>query len=170
MKTRQIVILLLLATAPAVAQDHMKPFAPWPGVWTGESSSWRGQTVKHSHVEEHIQFKLDGTLLLLEGTGTTTDSITHKQKTVHNALGLLSYDLNANRYNLRSHLSDGKSVDAWFTVVSDNHFQWGFDAGPGKIRYTITIDPAAKTWNEIGEYSGDGARFDKFFEMNLKKK
>jgi hypothetical protein len=119
-------------------------------------------------VDEHIEYKLDGMVLLVEGIGKAKDAA-NKEFVAHHALAVLSFDKASNQYKFKTYLKDGRSTDAWFTVVTDNNFQWGFDTPQGKIRYSIRMEPAAKTWNEIGEFSADGTTWRKFFEMNLKK-
>lgn len=151
------------------ARQEMKKFAEWTGTWKGSSSIQMGDRVGQSQVEEHLQWKLDGLILMMEGTGKRVDPSTGQEKIVHNALGLLTYDSNTKEFKMRSYLGDGRSTDAWFKVIDANHFLWGFDAGPGKMKYAITTDPVAKTWKEVGEYSADGNSWQKVFEMNLTK-
>ena len=124
---------------------------------------------KRSTVDEHIEFKLEGSIVLVEGTGKTTDPATKTEAIVHHALGILSYDQATSQYKFKSYLNNGRSTDAWFNITGENKYQWGFDVPTGKIKYSITIDPTQKTWNEIGEFSRDGNTWMKFFEMNLKK-
>lgn len=67
-------------------------------------------------------------------------------------------------------MKDGRSADAYFTVLSENKYEWGFDipAG-GKSRYTIVLDPTQGSWYEKGEYSRDGDTWFTTIELNLKK-
>ena len=150
-----------------VAKEKMKVFASWAGRWHGEGSTQMGPgDPKKSTVDEQLDFKLDGTVLLIEGVGKAVPG----NSVVHHALGILSFDQSDNQYKLNSYLKDGRSTQAWVKIIEDNKYQWGFDIPNGKIRYSITIDPAKKTWNEIGEISHDnGTTYSKFFEMNLKK-
>ena len=147
-------------------KEKMKIFAAWEGHWQGEGSMQMGPgEPKKSKVDEHIIYKLDGMVLLVEGVGKTTDGTI-----VHQALGVISFDQNSNEYKFKTYLRDGKAADAWLTPMAENKFQWGLDIpGRGKIRYSINIDPVKKTWNEIGEFSQDGNTWMKFFEMNLTK-
>lgn len=151
--------------------EKMKVFAGWVGHWRGEGSMQQGPgESKHSTVDEHIEFKLEGNVVLVEGIGKTPDAATKTETITHHALGVLSYDQGTSQYKFKSYLNNGRSADAWFNVTGDNKYQWGFDVpGGSKIKYSITIDPTQKTWNEIGEFSRDGNTWMKFFEMNLKK-
>jgi len=122
-------------------------------------------------VDERIESKLDGMILVVEGVGKSVDPTTKQETVTHHAFGILSYDQGTGQYKFRTYLKDGRGADAWFNVVAENKYQWGFDIpNRGKTRYSITLDPIKKTWNEIGEFSQDGTTWLKFFEMNLVKK
>ncbi|HYG18367.1 MAG TPA: hypothetical protein VD816_05530 [Ohtaekwangia sp.] len=175
MKNLLLVIALIAGTsvgrlmAQEVAnKEKMKVFAGWIGRWQGEGSMQRGPgEPKKSTVDERIESKLDGTVMVVEGVGKALPG----GEVVHHALGILSYDQKSDQYKFRTYLNDGRNTDAWFNVVGENNFQWGFDIpNGGKTRYSITLDPAQKSWVEIGEYTADGNNWLKFFEMRLTKK
>jgi hypothetical protein len=158
------------AEAKAPESEKMKIFAAWTGDWKGEGRMFRGnQVTETTTVNEHIEFRLNGTILVVEGIGKMHEA-GKGEKTVHHAYGILNYDHHSGSYKFRSYLHDGKYSDAWFNVVEENRYQWGLDipAG-GKVRYTITINPEKKTWYETGEYSRDGSNWMQIFEMNLSK-
>lgn len=165
------------ATATATAQkppapnnDKIKVLTPWVGHWKGESVSQMGPgEPKKSTVDERIESRLDGAILLIEGIGKTVDANTKQEKIVHHALAILSYDQTDQQYKFRSYLDNGRSTDAWFEVLSDTEYKWGFDTPRGKMQYFITIDLAKKTWIEKGEFSADGKTWTKFIDMNLTK-
>jgi len=169
------IMLLGLITGKLLAQEmgdkeKMKVLAAWAGHWQGEGSIQMGPgEPKKSSVDERIEYKLDGMVILIEGVGKAIDETTKKETVVHHALGIVSYDKISSQYKLKSYLEDGRSTNAWLNVTAENNYQWGFDVPQGKIRYTIVIDPAKNTWNEIGHFSQDGSSWQKFFEMNLKK-
>ena len=169
------IMLMGLISGKLIAQEmgdkeKMKAFAGWAGRWQGEGFIQLGPgEPEKSTVDERIEYKLDGMVILIEGIGMAPDEATKKETIVHHALGVISYNQASSQYKLRSYLKDGRSTDAWLIVTAKNNYQWGFDTPQGKIRYTITIDPIKKTWNEIGEFSNDGTTWRKFFEMNLKK-
>lgn len=175
---KNILIALLILSYGVVAQpengnnkEKMKVFSGWAGKWKGEGWMKMGPgEPQKSTVEENIESKFGGIIYLVEGVGKAIDSATKQETVVHHALGVLSYDMGSGQYKFPTYLKDGRSTDAWFTVTGENKFQWGFDVpNRGKIKYSITINPEKKTWNEIGEYSADGNTWSKFFEMNLKK-
>lgn len=146
-------------------QAAMSNVSVMAGKWEGDGwrSSPKGEK-SFSHTVENIEWKLDKTLLVLEGLGKKEGG-----QIVHNAYGVLSFNPNTDKYSLKTFLSSGLSTDANFEVVEPNKiFRWWFeDNRGGTIQYTITND--GSTWNEIGEYSMDKKQWKKFFEMNLKK-
>lgn len=160
---------LLAQPSEAVAREKMKVFAPWAGHWQGQGSMQMGPgPAKTSTVDEYIDFKLDGAVLLVEGIGKSLEG--NENKVVHHALAVLSFDQGSNQYKFNTYLKDGRGAQAWFKVMENNNYQWGFDTPNGKIRYSIVLDPVKQTWNEIGEFTNDnGTSWTKFFEMNLKK-
>lgn len=146
-------------------QTAMSNVSVMAGKWEGDG--WRlapNGEKNSSHTIENINWKLDNTLLVMEGFGQKEDG-----KVVHNAFGVLSYNPNTDRYSLKTFLSSGLSTEAGFDVIEPNKlFRWWFeDNRGGTFQYTITND--GSTWNEVGEYSADKKQWRKFFEMNLKK-
>lgn len=153
-----------------LAKEKMKVFAAWAGRWKGDGMMKMGPgDPKKSSVDEKVELKLEGSLLVVEGVGKAIDPNTKQEMVVHHAYGIVSYDQMKNEYKFKTYLKDGRSTDAWFNVVSDNKYQWGFDLPTGKTRYSIDIDPINKTWVETGEFSQDGNNWYKFFSMNLTK-
>jgi hypothetical protein len=153
----------------AVAKEKMKIFSHWAGHWQGEGSMQMGPgPSKTSSVDEYIDFRLDGAVLLVEGIGKALEG--NEIKVVHHALAILSFDQVSKEYKFNTYLKDGRGTQAWFKNTEDNKYQWGFDTPNGKVKYSITLDESKNTWNEIGEFSNDnGTTWLKFFEMNLKK-
>ena len=162
----------ILAQSPNTSnKEKMEIFSNWTGHWQGEGSMKQGPgEAKRSVVDEYIELKLEGNILLIEGIGKSHDPATQQDKIVHHALGILSFDANSGTYQFKSYLNNGRSTEAWFNVTAENNFEWGFDIPTGgKTKYSIRIDPVQNTWNEIGKFSRDGTTWMKFFEMNLKK-
>lgn len=166
-----ITIKVLAQPSENVAKEKMKLFEHWSGHWVGEGSIQMGPgEPKKSVVDEHLEFKLDGAVMLIEGIGKSKDQQTVDGKVIHHAMAILYYDQASKQYKLNSFLKDGRNAQAWFNILEENKYQWGFDIPTGKVRYSITIDRNANKWNEIGEFSNDnGSTWMKFFEMNLKK-
>lgn len=161
---------LLAQPQESPGKENMKVFADWVGHWKGDGWIQMGPgEPKTSSVDEHIESKLDGMVLMVEGVGKRKDPSTQQDVVVHHAFAVLSFDQPSGHYKFRTYLVDGRSADAWLKVLEQNKYQWGFETPRGKTRYNITLDPGKKTWNEVGEYSQDGTKWMKFFEMNLAK-
>lgn len=154
-----------------VAKEKMEPFAHWIGHWQGESYTQMGPgQPKKSTVDEYLEYKLDSTVIFVEGIGKSVHGESGNSKITHHALAILSFDQKTNEYRFNAYLKDGRNTNALFTMLDENKYQWEFDVPSGKIRYSITLHLPDKTWNEIGEFSSDhGATWIKFFEMKLKK-
>lgn len=134
------------------------------GEWEGGGSIAMGPGPRQTFVQhERIQFKHDGTLLLIEGNGKSPAT----GATVHDALAVVQFDPRSASYKFRSFVAVGRFGEAEASVTG-NTFVWTMKAGPQTIKYTITVD--AGVWREIGERSADGAAWTPFFEMTLKKK
>ncbi len=136
------------------------------GEWEGNSWILTPQgTREEAAVHEKLQWKLDRTLILIEGEGRNKEGLT-----VHNALGLLTFDVRGKQYSMRSYLSDGRMTDAVFEILGEDNFRWSYSFMQGErsmwIRYTLKFADKSH-WNEVGEYSGNGTDWTKFFEMNL---
>jgi hypothetical protein len=173
----------LLATVafalPASAQpptgeenrEAMKKLAYLVGQWKGPAEMSFGPNRKESVSQtEDVEYRLGGTILVIEGTGRGTLPGTDKEGIVFNAYAVVSYDVATKQYRMKAYRKEGTSVDADVTVA-DRGFVWGFkDPQRGtRIRYTMTWEKDG-TWKEIGEYTTDDKTYQKFFEMNLKKK
>ncbi len=146
-------------------QSAMSKISVMEGKWKGEG--WRMNpdgSKDNSNVLEIIQFRLEKSVLLVEGLGTNDAG-----KIVHNALGIISFNPMTKQYSMKSFLSNGLSTEATFEVIESNKsFHWWFkDARGGTIKYKITI--MDNNWNEVGEYSFDGVNWRKILEMNIKK-
>jgi len=156
-----------LAQHENVVKEKMSVFTSWLGQWKGEGWMQRGPgAAGKSSVDEKIEFKLNNSLLVIEGIGKAVNEA-GVETTVHHAYGVLSFDPFTNAYKFKTYLADGRSSDAWFTITAENQYQWGFDTPQGKIKYSITL--AGNTWKEIGEFSRDGNQWMKFFDMSLNK-
>jgi hypothetical protein len=154
------------AEAPDLAQHRtaMQKLSFLEGTWEGGGSIAMGPGPRETFAQiERIQFKHDGTLLLIEGNGKSPKT----GATVHDALAVVTFDPKSSGYKFRSFAAVGRFADTEATV-NGNTMVWGLSFGPQKIRYTITVENGM--WREIGERSADGATWTPFFEMTLKRK
>lgn len=176
MKTLLIILIAFFSvtlsqaqgTAPESLKQEMKKLGYMTGKWKGEATIRQqdGSVLKISQ-EEIIQYKLEGTVILIEGIGRNPEV---GDAIVFNALAIVSYNPNTKSFAFKSHVLDGNQTDAYFKIIKDYNFEWGFDTpNKAKIKYTIVLNPSAKTWVEKGEYSPDETTWYPFMDMNLIK-
>lgn len=173
MKKIFALLFLLACSAPLMAQtppptvqlDAMKKLDYMAGQWKG--SGWIEQGGKRTtfNGSETVQSKLGGLALLVEGKFNT--QIAGKEVTIHETLGVLSFDERAKTYRFRTYLATGMSGDQEAMLV-EGGWQWGIQFPGGSIRYTIKVNEKDE-WFEIGEISQDGKTWRKFFEMTLQR-
>ena len=169
--------LFLLAAAPVFSQaptppaarlEAMKKLDLWVGEWKGSGWLSRGGDGRQEfRIDEKVQRKLGGTVLLVEGRSTSrTDQ--GQEVVTHEALALLYYDDKAGRYHWNSHDIGGGAINAEPTLV-DGGLDWGFrvEERGVTVRFTIRFDE--KRWHEVGETTLDGKTWNKFLEMTLER-
>lgn len=172
MKKLKIVFVILLVTSQLYAQDlvtsreSLKKLNYMAGRWKGEATiQQRGGPPKKAIQEERIEWRLDSLVLTIEGTGK--DPVT--QKVAFHAFAIINYNQQTKKLEMKSFTIEGRQTDAYFNVISESEFVWGFDVPGGKIKYTIILSSQKRTWYEKGEYSPDGVQWYPTFEMNLTK-
>ncbi len=148
----------------AQCKNEMKKLEYFVGDWKGVAIVQTPNGPVTVNQSEHIEWKLDGVLLSIEGIGRENEKITF------NAIALINFDPASQQFKFKSYLKEGYATDAYFTVLEENKFEWGFDIpSGGKVKYVITLDPANKTWHELGHYSPTGETWMQSIEMNLVK-
>jgi hypothetical protein len=158
-----IIICSNISLAQSVEPDSLSrakisELAFLSGNWRG--SGWMyGQDRQRYEFEqtEDIKFKLDSTILLIEGLGTS------KGTTIHNALAVVSFNNESDNYSFNSYLANGRKGEFKAEII-DGKFYW---YPMENMRYIIEIDDAGR-WYEKGEYNNQGSWFQ-FFEMTLEK-
>ena len=166
-----VAVILASSAAAQAPQSTAKQMAALNfliGDWEGDGWITMGPGPKRTfHQTEHVQSKLRGELLLIEGLGHSTEDTS---RVVHTALAIISYDPGQSRYHMRAYSTGGKFIDADVTV-KDSSYAWSMDdPSAGTIRYTIGLNDK-RQWDEVGEASRDkGATWSKFFEMTLDRK
>ena len=179
-KNMFLLIITVLATSQLTAQvpvnhsqrckDEMKKLAYFIGDWKGEAkhSTPKGHTIIRQ--QEHVEWKLQEMVMVIEGTGREKNESTGKDEVTFQAMATVHFDPMEQQLKLKSFVKEGYSTNAYFNVIDENKFEWGFDIpSGGKTRYTIILDPTKKTWHETGEYSKDGTKWMNFIELNLIK-
>lgn len=143
----------------------MSKLAYMAGTWTGEGYFDFGGRRATFRGSEVVQSKLGGTALLVEGSFFST--INDREVPVHTTLGVISYDPKTAKYQFASWLATGGSGDHELTLT-EKGWRWELTSPRGTTRYEMTLTDEGD-WLETGERSADGAKWDKFFEMRLKK-
>jgi len=169
--------LALSFAAPAVAADEpgtanrdaMKKVAFLAGKWAGEATVQTGKGPARSIQQtEDIRFRLNGVVLLIEGTGIGKLADSDKEGIVFNALATLSYDTEAKKFLMRAYTMDGHMVDPDVTV-SESGIVWQFTPPRTKAQVRFTLAISGDTWTETGETSFDGKTWNKYLDMKLKR-
>ena len=147
----------------AAQREAMKKLSFLVGKWSGDATVMRGpgNTVKVRQTEE-VQYKLDGLVLLIEGTGRDPQSGEVK----FNALATVSYDDATRTYQFRSY-NDGRYLDSEMKVPQ-NGFEWGYKAGPADVRFTMKLNEKGE-WVETGEVTLNGNPPRRNFEMTVRR-
>ena len=141
----------------------MKKLAFLVGSWSGEATVHaRGMPLKLTQTEE-VAWKLDGLVLLIEGTGRHPDT----GAVMFTALATVSYDNVAGEYRLRSH-REGRYLDVPLQVL-ENGFEWSYNAGPAVVSFVMRLN-AKGEWLETGEVKPGINATRPTFEMTVRKK
>jgi hypothetical protein len=152
---------------PAVGREAMAKLFNLVGRWEGEATVHLGPGKSHKvRQTEHVQSKLGGNVLLIEGTGYEK-SADGPEIVVFQALAVCAYDPISKSYSFHAFRDNGMSK-VCSAELTNTGLTWGFEDGRGgKIRYTISL--AGDTWSELGEYIADGQPSRKIFEMTVKR-
>ncbi|HYC62349.1 MAG TPA: hypothetical protein VEK79_22545 [Thermoanaerobaculia bacterium] len=168
---RAVLILIILFTATfAYGADEMRKLDFLLGDWTGEAWIQMGPGKPQTVVQnEKVTAKVGGKAFLVEGLGREKLADGALGKVVHETVALIWWDEQKKTYRFDAHTADKGSVDTTIDLTAPNTAVWGFDTPQGKVRYTIRLTEKGE-WSEIGEFSRDGTKWMKFFEMTLTKK
>lgn len=151
----------------AVAKEAMAKLSKMVGKWEGEATVQLGPGQTHKVKQtENVQWKLDGTVLLVEGLGKEK-AADGEEKVVFQAMAICAFEAKSKSYKFHTFRDNGMGAIA-NAEVTDTGMIWGFEDGRGgKIRYTITIKD--DIWTEIGEYLVEGQPARQFFDMTVKR-
>lgn len=150
----------------AARREAMERLGFLVGEWAGEATYQAGRGNRQVLWQtEHVQWKLGGQVLLVEGLGRRVID-GEPADTAFNALATV--DWNADRgYVMRSITLDGREGSFPLTV-SDRGFVWGFEVPGGRVRYTMQLTDDG-TWHERGEFTRDGQQWFPIMEMRLRR-
>ncbi|NEZ04387.1 DUF1579 domain-containing protein [Wenzhouxiangella sp. XN201] len=158
------------AGAPEQKLHAMSRLHDWVGLWQGSGWAMTGPDQRESfEITEQVSRKLDGSVLLVEGRGTSTGEDGLEYVT-HEALGVVYYDSAARRYNFQTHDLRGRSNEVELEVEDGGVMRWSFqDEDSGSLlQFEIRIDD--DTWHETGRVSPDGGHhWYPMLDMTLKR-
>jgi hypothetical protein len=147
----------------AAQREAMKKLEFLVGTWSGEASVSRGPggPIKVAQTEE-VRFKLDGLVLLIEGTGRNPAT----GDTVFRALATIAYDDSAKTYRFRAY-NDGRYLDTELKTPG-NGLEWGYQAGPASVRFVMRLNDKGEG-TETGEVTIGDAPPRKTFDMLVRR-
>lgn len=162
--------LLLFAAMAVCAQQPdvtaqraaMKKLEFLIGKWSGSASVTRGpgDPIRITQSED-VQFRLDGLVVLLEGTGRNAEG-----QRVFGALAVIAYDDATSTYRFRA-FNDGRFLDTELKVLN-NGFSWGYTAGPLKVSNTMHVNESGE-WVEVTESTYGSNPPKRSVEMKLQR-
>jgi len=139
--------LSLAAQAPdpvVVQREAMRKLSFLAGHWSGPVTIFRGPGEPlHLTQTEQVDYKLDGLVLLVQGTSASADG-----KTQFSALATIAYDDASRTYRFRAY-NDGHYLDTELSV-RDNGFSWGLTGAGVHIVNNMHL-AAHGEWNEVTE-------------------
>lgn len=142
----------------------MKKLAFLVGTWSGDATVIHGpgKTIKVRQTEA-VQYKLDGLLLIIEGTGRDPE----KGGVMFNAFATIAYDETAGVYHFRAY-NDGRYLDTELKVPA-NGFEWGYKAGPASVNFVMRLNEKGD-WVETGDIVMGTNPPQRTFEMTVSKR
>lgn len=136
------------------------------GSWAGEAHVLRATDGSTTLVQtEEVQYKLDGLILVIEGTGrTATDHAPALQ-----ALGVISYDDATAAYQIRA-WNDGRFLESEVQLLEDGKgLRWGF--GVGEIRSSSLLKIGRDgEWTETAELTIGSQLPRKLMDLTVRRK
>lgn len=142
-----------------VAQKEIKKLAFLTGNWEGTGWIMTEDGNRYQFEQtELVQFKLDGTALLIEGRGMREGQI------IHDAMAVVTYNHEEENFSFRSWLNTGQGGEFKGELI-DDIFYWYIE---DNMRYVIYLNTKGQ-WYEKGEYNTGGDNWFQFFEMTLDK-
>lgn len=136
------------------------------GSWSGEAHVQRGagQPVSLKQTED-VEYKLDGLLLVIEGTGRAQ---TDQQPSLQ-ALGIISYDDASDAYRIRA-WNDGRFLESDVQLLEDGKsLRWGFGVGEIRSSSLLQIDNDGR-WTETAELTIGSQAPRKLMDLTVRRK
>jgi hypothetical protein len=137
------------------------------GTWRGEAWMQLGAGERvQTTMTETVERKLNGAVLQVEGLGVVPATGGTQARVVHNAFAIISFDAQANTYNMRSYLANGLAGDFVVTLIPGG-VSWTREVPGGRVRNTARY--TSTEWHEVGEFSRDGTAWTQVMEIRLRK-
>ena len=136
------------------------------GSWSGEAHVHQGASgvVTLAQTEE-AYYKLDGLILVIEGTGRTgTDQVPALQ-----ALAVISFDDESGTYRIRA-WNDGRFLESEVELLGDGKsLHWGFGVGEIRSSSLLQIDDQGQ-WTENAELRIGSQEPRKLMDLTVRRK
>lgn len=166
MRTLVFALLLsipLLVDAQAELNESMEPFSFLIGTWGGPAwhTSPAGER-QDLYQTERVQPMGGGRVILIEGIGRDGGP---DGEVVFNAVGILSYDAEADQYHIDA-FNEGRHVRADVALV-EGGFDWGFAVGGRQFRYEMRLEDGM--WHETGSMIFEGNQTPPFVGLTLSR-
>ena len=132
------------------------------GEWTGEAVTNMGNQKSTVKMRETIKSMQGGNMLLITGLGSEKDSV------VHDALAVVSYDGQKQKYRWTAWRPPGGYYSEVEIKVGEKSFEWQTDVQGGKTRYKAFLNEKEQ-WIETGEFSKDSIKWYLFLTMTMNR-
>ena len=142
----------------------MKKLSFLIGNWAGEAWVLRGPEQRVEMIQtEEAQYKVDGLVLLIEGTGRARSD----GKPVLQALGVLTWDDENETYRMRA-FNDGRFLETEVRLLETGKgITWGFTLGEIKTSSVLRINDKGE-WTESAEITLGAQPARKFMELTVR--
>jgi hypothetical protein len=131
--------------------------------WSGEARVFRFPSQPVDLVQtEDAYYKLDGLLLIIEGTGRNRSD----GKTALQALGVVSFDAEAGIYRMHAY-NDGRYLETELRLIeSGQGISWGFTLGEVKTSSVLRINEKGQ-WTELTDITVGSQASRKLMELTV---
>ena len=110
-----------------------------------------------------------GVALLVQGLGKSKPADGGEEVVTHDALAVLTWDPEGDRYLFRHYTADGHEGESVLEPFEDG-WRWGFRDPRHGVDVRFTIRLGADAWRETGEVSRDGgATWQPMLGMELRR-
>ncbi|MFC2129487.1 hypothetical protein ACFLQX_01770 [Bacteroidota bacterium] len=142
----------------SVSKAEVSKLSMMEGQWAGSGWMIQRDGQRHEFTQtENAQFKLDNTLLLVEGKGKIEGEI------IHQALACISYNKEEGNYHFTSWLPNGQTGNFKAELIEGKFYWYPNDY----VRNIFDLNENGQ-WHEIGE-KNRGGNWVQYFEMTLDK-